>query len=1237
MQIGDLDDIVLGQAIRPPSTPASDDRRIIQAGPPPQAFPANPRFIFRRLLGQGGLGVVFLTYDRERQEEVALKLVTGFGADAGFHTRGEFRVLADVHHPNLARVLDLFVDEFGTYFTMEYVEGGTFDAWIRGEFGLGTGRFDRLLHGARSLCRALDFLHGEGMAHGDVKPSNVLVTHDGRLKLVDFGLVRELDGLVRRVNPNAGTPLYLPPEAFFGNTDVQAWDWYAAAVTLFEATLGRLPFPDLRDDPLGLAVAKTEAPDPHHFPRPREVPGWFIDLLFSLLAPTVGDRPEPATVLQRLGEPIRQGQAFVGRRNELSLLVDQVERVRDHGAAIVEVTGPSGIGKTSLVERFLRDVRHETAVLPVRCRENERVPFNALDAAVDALSRTLKEAGPGLGEDVVPRDADALLALFPVLGVVPALAKAAAARPMPAGMEPRERRERGAVALRQVLEGLSRRQPVVLWIDDAQWADRDSLWLLEELLRPPRMPALLLVLCVRDDARDHWTASARDLRAMPLPWYQLDVHPLGAGDATRLAMSLLGPKAEDLARSLAAESGGNPFFIQWLSRTSRDGSVPAGLGDAVAQHVAGLLPDERRCLALCALAAGALPVEVLLHAAALSQGGASTLDALVLARLLRRRRAPARLDGDREHLVVEVIHAQVTRGVLTSVPASRRPRLHGDLADALRAFGGPPDQIVDHLIGAGRVAEAAGEAWQAARQAEAGLAFDAAARFYAQAAELGAEAPAWELYEAQASCLVHAGQLRAAGEAYENAARLVEPDDPVRALDLGRRAAEQYLHCGQVSRGKELFEAVLQALEVEPVRTARAADKYSSLLRFRLGFSGYRVRAGAAPDRRQRVRLDALWGATTSLALVNHQLADAYGVLHLSEALQLDDAERIVRALGYEAAFLAGVEHWLLPAGRGERLIRRVMALANDQATPYSLAWARMSAGAAAWHQARWRDCVQECERAERIYAAECRGVDWERAVTAVHRLYALAQLGELETLAADVPDGLRRALIHGDHFAANHHRQGPACLRWLAADRPERARQDLAQAAATWQDHDDLFSTQHYHHLLAATQVDLYEGHADAAFDRVETAWPRVEQARFLMLGYCGAELWHLRGRAAAAILATPDVDPAVALRARRVLKLADKALRRGRVAVATPFADLLAAAVAWLDGDRERVRARLLAAVVRFEELDMALHVECARLCLGVLRLETGPAEAALTARGVRSARRMAAVLVPGLVVPG
>ncbi|MEZ4468371.1 MAG: hypothetical protein R3F43_29040, partial [bacterium] len=460
---------------------------------------------------------------------------------------------------------------------------------------------------------------------------------------------------------------------------------------------------------------------------------------------------------------------------------------------------------------------------------------------------------------------------------------------------------------------------------------------------------------------------------------------------------------------------------------------------------------------------------------------------------------------------------------------------------------------------------------QAARRAEVGLAVDAAAGFYAQAAELGADAPPWELFEARARCLVHAGQPGPAGDAYEHAARLAEPEDAIRALDLGRRAAEQFLHCGQVARGKELFEAVLLHLDVAPVRTVSAAGKYSKLQRFRLGLTGYRVRPGRPADVAQRVRLDALWGATTSLALVNHQIADAYGVMHLAEALQVDDPERVVRALGYESAFLAGVEHWMLPAGRGEKLIRRVMALANDQATPYSLAWARMSAGAAAWHQARWRDCVEECERAERIYAAECRGVDWERAVTAVHRLYALAQLGEVEALAAAVPDGLHRALAHGDLFAANHHRQGPACLHWLAADRPERARQHLAEAAATWHDHDDLFSTQHYHHLLAAAQVDLYEGLPRAAWERMEAAWPRIAQAGFLLLGYCGAELWHLRGRAAVALLAQADVSPDEAARARRVLRDADRALRRTRVSVGEPFADLLAAAVAWLRGERE------------------------------------------------------------------
>lgn len=1205
--------------------------------PPPRLFPANPRFTFLELLGQGGLGVVFLAFDRLRQQKVALKRVTAFGPDAAFQTRGEFRVLADVHHPNIARVLDLFVDEFGTYFTLEHVDGGTFDAWIRGEFGPPLSPTDRLLQGARALFRAIAFLHSEGLAHGDVKPSNLLVNRDGVLKLVDFGLVREVDGLVRRVNPNAGTPLYLPQEAFFGNTDVKNWDWYAAGLTLFEVTLGRVPFPEPYDDYLGLAVLKSERLDPTRFPRPREVPGWFVNLLFGLLEPEASQRPAPATLLQAVGEPPRQATAFVGRRKELGLLSAYLQAVRDQGACVVEVTGPSGIGKTSLVQQCLRGERDRALVLPARCRQNERVPFNALDAAVDALSRAMMELGPGLSEAMLPRDAAELLALFPVLRVVPPLALAASERPLDPRMSPPEQRQRGAAALRLLLEALSRRRPVVLWIDDAQWADRDSLWLLGELLRPPRVPALLLLLCVRDDALADYARGAQDLRAVPLPWYHLAVEPLGMDDATALAHALLGSD-QRTARDVAHNGGGNPFFIQWLSRLS-PGVAPPPMGEAVARHVEGLAADERRFLGLCAVAAGALPVEALLDAGALATGGHSVLDGLVLGRLLRMRRATGAQAAPGEHLVVDVTHAQVEAGVLATLTESRLAALHSALADALRRLGGSPDRVVRHLVGAGRPQEAAGEALEAAQRAEAGLAFDAAAAFYRQAAELGAEAPVWVLLEAEARCLVYAGELSAAGEAFEQAAAEVEATDALQALDLGRRAAEQYLHCGQVARGRALFEAVLAALGV-PAIHSKNSGKYSKSLRLRLGLGSYREHAGRTVEGQQRVRLDALWGATTSLALVNHQLADAYGVMHLAEALRVQDAERRVRALGYEAAFLFSVEHWLLPATRGEKLMRRVLAMAADQATPYSLAWARMSAAAGAWHRAQWRRCVEECDRAEAIYAAECQGVDWERAVNAVHRLYALAQLGELEQLAREVPDGLRHALARGDQFAANHHRQGPVCLLWLAGDAPANARMHLEAAERTWQDDlNQLFSTHHYHHLIAATQVDLYEGHHQRAFARMEAAWPRIEAAGFAVLGYCGAELDHLRGRAALAWMSTAT-EPGAQRAAEAVVRIAIRRLKRRKSPVAQPFYAVLEAGLLARAQQRAEARARMREAVVRFEELGMALHVGCSRLWLARLRADggaTGETDAAalapMSAQGIARPERFAAVLMPGI----
>src|SRR6185436_6763712 len=201
------------------------------------------RFRVMRRLGAGGMGVVYEVHDRVRDEVVALKTLLRSSAADLYRLKREFRSLADVAHPNLVCLYELFVEEEQCFFTMELVRGASFVDYARG-----TDRAhrsdDRLVPAFRQLIEGVSALHRRGKLHRDIKPSNILVTPEGRVVILDFGLIAELlpqhAGDVS--DASGGTPAYMSPEAGSGAPPSEASDWYGVGVTLYEALTGISPF-----------------------------------------------------------------------------------------------------------------------------------------------------------------------------------------------------------------------------------------------------------------------------------------------------------------------------------------------------------------------------------------------------------------------------------------------------------------------------------------------------------------------------------------------------------------------------------------------------------------------------------------------------------------------------------------------------------------------------------------------------------------------------------------------------------------------------------------------------------------------------------------------------------------------------------------------------------------------------------------------------------------------------------
>jgi serine/threonine protein kinase len=235
------------------------------------------RFTIERKLGQGGMGRVFAAFDEARQARVALKTLMRPSRGSLAQFEHEFRIASAVAHPNLIRLHEFFGDGPEWFFTMDLVEGETLPELQRR--GFAEAALERVF---AELACAIAALHRAHILHGDLKPSNFLISEDGgRVVLLDFGLARSVGDAGLELS--GGTPLYMSPEQLRGLELSEASDWYSFGVVLFEALTGNLPKRGTVHHEL------VGAPEP------------LAALCAELLREERDERPSGSDVLERLG------------------------------------------------------------------------------------------------------------------------------------------------------------------------------------------------------------------------------------------------------------------------------------------------------------------------------------------------------------------------------------------------------------------------------------------------------------------------------------------------------------------------------------------------------------------------------------------------------------------------------------------------------------------------------------------------------------------------------------------------------------------------------------------------------------------------------------------------------------------------------------------------------------------------------------------------------------------------
>ena len=1249
------------------------------------------------------MGRVFLAWDQTRARHVALKLLRPDRSGLLRRLKREFRSLSDIAHPGLCALYELHDQDGVLFLSMEYIEGDGFLDWCRRglaqqnetktpdaahtwaghadsvtmdepppadvasssqtlDFGADGTVWEAALPGNSDrdagreapdprrvraallqLTRAIEALHAAGRIHRDLKPGNVVVDHDDRVVVLDFGLVKGED-LPRHPSlggpgPVEGTPAYMAPERLTRTGDGPEADWFSVGVMLFEVLVGWRPFH---------SYAQIRHLQPEDLMNPQllaeGVPDDLAQLTLGLLHPDPTRRADGGTIREALGAlqadappPLFSAHRFVGRADALQTLRDALDGADGGRDVIVQIVGRSGYGKSALLRAFLDETyaqRPELQVLSGRCYERENVPFRMFDGIVERIADILSHLK---GQDVSAARLASVTPLFPSITTassVPSLLSETSGLPLRDHAFAAQDLAAAIAALAGLMVEIASEQTLLVVIDDVQWGDLDSLRLLEMLLATPDRPQLLLLLASRAELADDpvvrglervvegHVAATESLSSVDAArrgaWLRrVDIGPLDAAATAELLRAVPGAESIPVA-PLIAETEGSPLLLHELAILRGAGLLQEGEGlpEAIQVRLGALPADARALFETICVAGHPLTQQDAWRAA---KAGSAREEAIHLLRAAGLVRTHGGSPAD----PIEPAHDRVREMVVAQLAADDRRAAHGRLAGALDANPDVDAAIrAAHWRDGGNPKQAVALAREAARRAERAGAWVRLFEMLSMVEELSDLPPdrRTRLHLRQAHALRSAGRCQASARAFlEVSASL----DAAASLDARLDAVEQLLiggfHDEGLAQARQLLSEV--GMSIPAGRLGLVASLGLERLRVGLNNPFVTPRPDATVAPRARARLKACWSMATGLSIVDSRLAAVFTARYLRLALHSGRPEAIAQGLALEAGHQAS-------SGDGaaaDALITRARAIAEGCDDPALEPFLDLLTGFVRYFQGRWPDAVAAYDAALDGYTQSRVGASWGESTAQIFGIWALLYAGEWRELQRRAVRMQRERWGGENRYHAHGAAIGAGVVAALMDDRPEDAARCIGVAMEGWEDRE--FGIQHFLHLYMSGWVDLYAGRPEVAWERVRGQWSALSGSLLLQVADVRHRMHHIRGYCGVAIGTAP---------ARADARASAKVVRKIGTPGTVGVASVIAAAVAWQEGQGDAAEAHLEDAIQDFTDGLMPPYAAAARWRLAAIRGDRDAIRASadrLAALGCVRPDTWLAVLAPGL----